>query len=74
MQLPDIEGLELLRHLKQGADTAAIPVLIVSADATPARVVQALAAGAAGYMGKPFDITAFLATVDRLLGEVDAKC
>jgi RNA polymerase sigma factor (sigma-70 family) len=74
MQLPDIDGLELLRHLKQGADTAAIPVLIVSADATPARVVQALAAGAAGYMGKPFDITAFLATVDRLLGEVDAKC
>jgi CheY-like chemotaxis protein len=58
MQLPDIDGLELLRHLKQGADTAAIPVLIVSADATPARVEQALAAGAAGYMGKPFDITA----------------
>ena len=67
MQLPDIDGVELLRHLKQGADTAAIPVLVVSADATSGRIEQALAAGAAGYLGKPLDITSFLTTVDRLL-------
>ena len=39
MHLPDIDGLELLRHLQADADTADIPVIVVSADATEARIV-----------------------------------
>ena len=38
MHLPDIDGLELLRHLKDDDDLGDIPVIVVSADATAARI------------------------------------
>ena len=47
MQLPDISGLELLRHLKDDDDAGDIPVIVVSADAT----AGAHGAGADGRRG-----------------------
>ena len=70
MHLPDIDGLTLLQRLKADPATAPIPVLVVSADATPQRIEQALAAGALQYLSKPLDLDGFLALVDRMLGEV----
>jgi CheY-like chemotaxis protein len=71
MQLPDIDGLELLRHLQAGADTADIPVIVVSADATQARISQAIANGATHYLTKPVNVPTFLAAVDSVLDELD---
>lgn len=67
MHLPDINGLELLRHLKADADTAAIPVVVVSADATLTQIEGALAAGAARYLTKPVNVAELLAAVDEVL-------
>ena len=47
MHLPDISGLELLRHFKADPDIASIPVIVVSADALGPQIDAALAAGAA---------------------------
>ncbi len=71
MQLPDIDGLELLRHLQAGADTSDIPVIVVSADATEARISQAIAAGATHYLTKPVNVPTFLAAVDSVLDQLD---
>ena len=71
MQLPDIDGLELLRHLQAGADTADIPVIVVSADATEARISQAIAAGATHYLTKPVNVPTFLSAVDSVLDQLD---
>jgi signal transduction histidine kinase/ActR/RegA family two-component response regulator len=71
MQLPDIDGLELLRHLQADADTADIPVIVVSADATEARVAQAIATGATHYLTKPVNVPVFLSAVDGVLDELD---
>ncbi len=73
MHLPDIDGLELLRHLKHDLRTADVPIIVVSADATPARINEAVAAGAAHYLTKPLNLGAFLALVDGLLGEMDTR-
>ena len=73
MHLPDIDGLELLRHLKHDVRTASVPVVVVSADATPTRVNDAIAAGAAHYLTKPLNLAAFLALVDGLLEEMDTR-
>jgi PAS domain S-box-containing protein len=71
MQLPDLDGLELLRHLKADPLTRGIPVVVVSADATAARMDQAGALGAAGYVTKPVNVAEMLGLVDSLLLEQD---
>ncbi len=71
MQLPDISGLELLRHLKDDDALAAIPVIVVSADATPARMQQALTLGALHYVTKPLEVAPFLNLLDQALEELD---
>jgi PAS domain S-box-containing protein len=71
MQLPDISGLELLRHLKQGDRDGDIPVVVVSADATPAHVEQALTLGALHYVTKPVAVADFLTLLDDLLEAID---
>ena len=71
MHLPDISGLELLRHLKADPATASIPVIAVSADATAQQIDAALDAGAVRYLTKPVDVTELLAAVDDLLDRMD---
>ncbi|HET9976895.1 MAG TPA: CHASE domain-containing protein [Burkholderiaceae bacterium] len=71
MQLPDIDGLELLRRLQADTDTADIPVVVVSADATEDRIAQAVAAGATRYLTKPIDVTQLLETLDEVLEQLD---
>jgi CheY-like chemotaxis protein/anti-sigma regulatory factor (Ser/Thr protein kinase) len=71
MHLPDISGLELLRHLKADPETSAIPVIVVSADATPQQVHAAINAGAVRYLTKPVSVNELLATVDELLDRMD---
>jgi CheY-like chemotaxis protein/nitrogen-specific signal transduction histidine kinase len=71
MHLPDIDGLELLRHLQADPDTADIPVIVVSADATSARISEAIAAGATQYLTKPVNVPQFLAVLDELLEQLD---
>jgi PAS domain S-box-containing protein len=73
MQLPDISGLELLRHLKQDDRHGDIPVVVVSADATPAHIEQALTLGAAHYVTKPVAVADFLALLDRTLDAIDTR-
>jgi len=71
MQLPDIDGLDLLRQLQSDEQTSDIPVIVVSADATEARIAEAIAAGASHYLTKPVDIAQLLAAVDTMLEEMD---
>lgn len=73
MQLPDISGLELLRHLKDDDALAQIPVIVVSADATTARMSEALNMGAVGYLTKPVDMGRLLSMLDDTLASVDTR-
>ena len=53
--LSGTDGLDVCRALKASADTADIPVIFLSAKCTDADREEGIAAGAAGYLGKPFD-------------------
>jgi PAS domain S-box-containing protein len=67
LHLPDIPGDEVLRRLRADARTARIPVVVVSADATPASLERLRAAGADAYLTKPLDVDEFLRVVERFL-------
>ncbi|WP_055129305.1 ATP-binding protein [Pseudomonas mediterranea] len=67
--LPDLEGLEVLRRLRQSPATVSTPVLMITADASDLtrRVLQD--AGATAVLTKPIHIQAFLAHLERYLPE-----
>jgi CheY-like chemotaxis protein len=64
VHLPDIPGDTVLQQLQADPATAGIPVVMVSADATPGRVERLLAAGAREYLTKPLDVVRLLQVVD----------
>ncbi len=67
LHLPDMPGTLVLAQLKADPATAGIPVLIVTADATPGRERRLLEAGAFALVTKPFDVPEFLRTVEAAL-------
>jgi len=69
LHLPDIPGEEVLRRLQADPATRTIPVVVLSADATPHQIDRLLAAGAASYLTKPLSVRAFLQAADQVLGE-----
>jgi PAS domain S-box-containing protein len=67
LNLPDIHGSEVLTRLQRSSITRDIPVVVVSADATPNQIDRLLSAGAREYLTKPLDVDRFLDTIDRFL-------
>ncbi|HNV01951.1 MAG TPA: response regulator [Vicinamibacterales bacterium] len=53
--MPDMDGFETCRRLKADPATAGIPVIFLTARVQEAEVARAMALGAAGCIGKPFD-------------------
>jgi PAS domain S-box-containing protein len=67
LHLPDFWGDEVLRRLREHPSTCEIPVVMLSADATPHQIDRLLAAGAHSYMTKPIDCQRLIETVDKIL-------
>lgn len=68
VSLPDISGIEVCRRLKHDARTGSVAVMQISASfVAPENRVQALDAGADGYLTHPIDRMVLLATVRALL-------
>jgi CheY-like chemotaxis protein/anti-sigma regulatory factor (Ser/Thr protein kinase) len=67
LHLPDVQGDEVLRRLRGDERTARIPVVMISADATPRTIDRLIAEGADAYLTKPLDVDEFLSAIDRLL-------
>src|SRR5439155_5491111 len=64
LNLPDMHGSEVLEKLQRNPETAELPVVVLSADATPSQIERLLTTGARNYLTKPFDIDPFLAVVE----------
>jgi PAS domain S-box-containing protein len=69
LNLPDLPGDVVLRHLRQDPDLREIPIVMISGDAIPSQVQRVLDLGAAAYITKPFDIQELLRLVDVKLEE-----
>lgn len=69
--MPDMDGFETCRRLKADPATAAIPVIFLTARVQEAEVARAIALGAAGCIGKPFDALTLGTQVLDLLKQQD---
>jgi two-component system chemotaxis response regulator CheY len=54
INMPKMDGEELVRHLSQDEVLKAIPVIVVSTDGTELRMKQMMSLGARAYVKKPF--------------------
>lgn len=54
INMPNMDGIELLTKLKEDADFKSVPILMVTTEGSQAKVMQALELGASGYVRKPF--------------------
>jgi signal transduction histidine kinase/ActR/RegA family two-component response regulator len=68
LHLPDLQGDEVLNELKADPATAAIPVIVLSADASRGVIRRLLAGGAYAYLTKPIE----LAELGELIDACDA--
>lgn len=65
--LPKMNGLELLRHLKQEEMLKNLTVVVISALGYPEIIQQAVDAGASDFLVKPFDLDILVQRLGRAL-------
>jgi two-component system chemotaxis response regulator CheY len=70
INMPDINGLELIGFVKSNPAYRDIPLVIVSTEKTEGDVKRGLALGAAGYVVKPFSKGDLMEAVGKVLGKV----
>lgn len=63
IQMPGMDGLETCRRLKANPETAALPVIFMTALSDPADKIRGLEAGGVDYLTKPYEATEALARI-----------
>jgi two-component system, chemotaxis family, chemotaxis protein CheY len=54
INMPNMDGLELLKAMKSNPAWRSVPVMMVTTDGSQDKVLRALQLGASGYVRKPF--------------------
>lgn len=65
--MPLMDGLELLKAIRQDANLKHLPVLMVTAEAKKENIISAAQAGADGYIVKPFNSATLKEKLDKIL-------
>lgn len=73
VEMPDMNGLEVLQILRQTYSPAQLPIIMVTGKASSDDVVSALAAGANDYVTKPIDFPVVLARIQTQLSRKHAE-
>jgi two-component system response regulator MtrA len=71
-ELPGMEGLDILRSLRSVSGLYRTPILILSANRTRKSIDEAMQAGAAAYLVKPFDPAELVRVVEQCLCDANS--
>jgi two-component system OmpR family response regulator len=66
--LPDANGLQVLQRIRGHPKIANLPVILMTGKSASEDVLAGLAAGADGYVSKPFKVSALMKSVNSVLG------
>ncbi len=68
VNMPNMDGITLVKELRNLANYKFVPLLVLTTEATAERKQQGKAAGATGWLVKPFNPERLLATIAKVLG------
>lgn len=68
VNMPNMDGITLTKELRGIATYKFTPILLLTTESAPEKKLQGKAAGATGWMVKPFNPEQLLATVKKVLG------
>ncbi|MEV6637670.1 response regulator [Actinoplanes sp. NPDC051470] len=67
VRMPGESGIDFCRRLRVSPATAALPIMLVTADVNDHRILAAMEAGADDYLTKPFHRSELATRLDNLL-------
>jgi DNA-binding response OmpR family regulator len=67
IMMPGVDGLEVLRRIRDDPDLRALPVIMLTAKGQERDVLAGLGAGANDYVVKPFSLKELVARIDTVL-------
>jgi two-component system chemotaxis response regulator CheY len=65
--MPNMSGLEMIRELRKNPSYAGVPILFLTTESSDSAKQQAKAAGATGWLTKPFDANSLVRVVQKVL-------
>ncbi len=68
VNMPNMDGISLIRELRQLADYKFTPMLMLTTESAADKKAEGKAAGATGWLVKPFNPEQLVATVQKVLG------
>lgn len=71
--MPNMEGIDLLKHIRATSELQHIPVLMVTAEAEKEKVVEAIKAGCNNYVVKPFTAEVLKEKMDKIFDKLQQK-
>lgn len=69
LDMPKLDGYQLVKYLKEKPETRNIPVIIISSRESRAEAAKGLRIGASAFISKPFSMDKILINVERLTAE-----
>jgi CheY-like chemotaxis protein len=70
IHMPNMDGFDLFKKLKNKTETESIPVIFLTADTRLQKMQEGISLGAADYLTKPYDLEELLdAVYTKLLGK-----
>lgn len=67
IMMPEINGITLLRKLKQNIKTNHIPIILLTAKNSEKDYIEGLSLGADAYITKPFNLDILITTIENLI-------
>ncbi len=71
--MPGMEGIELLKKVREDENLKTLPVLLVTAEAKKEQIVEAAQAGVNGYIVKPFTSGTLKEKIDKIFERIEGS-
>ncbi len=70
--MPGMQGIDLLRHVRADANLSTMPVLMVTAEQKREQIIEAAQAGVNGYIVKPFTAATLKEKIDKIFERIES--